>query len=112
MIKDQALAPPGYGFVAHPSAEGWRREDSVEGVVYKSSRLVVTLKAHHPGKPVATEVVAAKFWSSSTPGAHITIRTPEGKTLLDMEGWSMSVLSYRDGDIDLIHDKRPLDARF
>jgi alpha-D-xyloside xylohydrolase len=112
MIKDQALAPPGYGFVAHPSAEGWRREDSGEGVVYKSSRLVVTLKAHHPGKPVATQIVAAKFWRSSTPGAHITIRTPEGKTLLDMEDWSMSVLSYRDGDIDLIHDKRPLDARF
>ena len=112
MIKDQALAPPGYGFVAHPSAEGWRREDSGEGVVYKSSRLVVTLKAHHPGKPVATAVVAAKFWSGSTPGAHITVRTPEGKTLLDMEDWSMSVLSYRDGDIDLIHDKRPLDARF
>src|ERR1035441_334193 len=50
LIKDQATAPPGYGFVAQPSAEGWSRQ----GDVYRSSRLVVTLQPNHPGTTLET----------------------------------------------------------
>ena len=52
----------------------------------------------HPGKPMATEVDIGKFFNGSAPPAHITLSTPEGKTLLDMTGWSMSVPNHKDGN--------------
>ena len=42
LIKEQATAAPGYGFVAHPSAQGWSRQ----GDVYRSPRLAVTLEIY------------------------------------------------------------------
>src|ERR1700693_5882687 len=41
--KKAALAAPGYGFVATPAADGWTRQQSDQGDVYRSSRLVVTV---------------------------------------------------------------------
>jgi alpha-D-xyloside xylohydrolase len=83
--------PPGYGFIAAPSDEGWTHQQDDEGDVYRTLRLAVTVVANHPGKPVATEVDIAKFFSGSAPAAHITISTPQDKTLLDLTGWWMSV---------------------
>jgi alpha-D-xyloside xylohydrolase len=45
------------------------------------------------------------------PPAHITISTPEGKILLDMTGWSMSVPNHKDGTASVLNDKRPSDLR-
>src|ERR1039457_2753391 len=67
LIKDQAAAPPGYGFVARPSAQGWSRQ----GDVYRSARLVVTLEPNHAGTPPPTQVDIAKFFNGSAPPAHI-----------------------------------------
>ena len=32
----------------------------------------------------------------------VAISTPEGKTLLDMNGWSMSVPNYKDGNAGIL----------
>lgn len=112
LLKGQATAAPGYGFIASPSAQGWTHEQNDQGDIYRSLRLVVMVAANHPGKPLATQVDIAKFFSGSTPPAHITISTPEGKTLLDMTGWSMSVPNHKDGNAGILNDKRPADAPF
>ncbi len=112
MNKDRALAKPGYGFVATPAAEGWSRQQTEQGEVYRSSRLIVSVARSRPGKPVATQVDIGKFFSGSTPGADLSFRTPEGKTLLHMTGWWMSVPNYKDGNAALLNDRRPSDPPF
>ena len=42
LLKQPALAPPGYGFTAAPSAAGWSHQQSEQGDTYQSSRLTVT----------------------------------------------------------------------
>jgi alpha-D-xyloside xylohydrolase len=110
--KDQANAAPGYGFVASPSAAGWDLQHTDDGDVYRSSRMVVTVAVPHPRKPMATEVDIARFFGGSAPSTHITIRTPDGKTLLEMTGWSMSVPNHKDGNAGILADLRPADTPF
>jgi alpha-D-xyloside xylohydrolase len=112
LLKDQATAPPGYGLVASPSGQGWTHQQSDQGDIYQSSRLVVTVSFNRPGMPLATQVDIAKFFDGSTPGAHITISTPQGTTLLELTGWSMSVPNYKDGNAGILNDKRPSDGPF
>jgi alpha-D-xyloside xylohydrolase len=110
--KDRAIAAPGYGFVATPAAEGWTLQPGAQGDVYRSSRLTVTVAVNHPGKPMATQIDIAKFFNGSTPPVNISIRTPEGKTLLQMTDWSMSVPNHKDANAGVLHDKRPSDPPF
>ena len=111
--KDQATATPGYGVTASPSPIGWQQGSDSAGDTYTSPRMTVTVAAHHPSRAsLATEVDIAKFFSGSTPGAHITVRTPEGKTLVDMEGWEMAVPNHKDGNADILYDRRPADPPF
>ncbi len=112
LLKDPALAPPGFGFVGTPSADGWTSQGTDRSDVYRSSRLVVTVAKSLPWHPVPTEVDIAKFFNGSTPGAHITFSTPEGKTLLDMTGWSMAVPNHKDGTAAVLNDRRPSDSPF
>jgi alpha-D-xyloside xylohydrolase len=112
LLRDPALAAPGFGFTATPSAQGWTHEVTDKGEVYRSSRLVVRLWKSLPSHPVQTQIDIAKFFNGSAPPAHITIATPEGKVLLDMTGWSMSVPNHKDGNAGILNDKRPSDAPF
>jgi alpha-D-xyloside xylohydrolase len=109
---DPSVAPPGYGLVAKPDGDGWTHSTDERGDVYRSSRLVVTLDASHPGKPNATQSDIGKFFIGSTPGAHIRVATPEGATLVDMVGWQQSVPNHKDGNASILYDKRPQDEAF
>jgi alpha-D-xyloside xylohydrolase len=113
MQHGAAVAAPGYGFVAKPESDGWTHTTDEHGDTYRSSRLVVTLDAsHHGGKPSLTQADIAKFFTGSTPGAHIRIATPQGATLVDMVGWQQSVPNHKDGNADILYDKRPTDEAF
>src|SRR5205085_6228452 len=59
-----------------------------------------------------TQVDIARFFNGSAPGAHILISTPEGKTLTDMTGWAMAVPNHKDGNAEILHDRRPTDTPF
>src|SRR5580698_1322947 len=65
LLKDPALAAPGYGFVASPSAQGWSHEKNGVDEVYKSSRLTVTLNGWHPGgrRPPQSVMDPGKYFS-------------------------------------------------
>ena len=101
--KNAAQSAPGFGFVATPGADGWTHQQGEMGDVYRSSRLVVTVALNHPSKPMATQVDIGKFFNGSAPPANISIRTPEGKTLLQLTGWSMSVPNRKDGNAGVLN---------
>jgi alpha-D-xyloside xylohydrolase len=110
--KSQATAAPGYGFDASPSADGWEASGGDAGDVYRSSRMVVVVLANRPHEPMATQVDIARFFNGSAPPAHIIIRTRDGRTLLEMKGWSMSVPNNKDGNAGILADRRTTDTSF
>lgn len=112
LLRDRATAAPGYGFVASPAPQGWNTRHTNDADVFRSSRMVVTVEANHPSTPSRTERDIARYFNGSAPGAHITITTPEGKKVLELAGWSMSVPNNKDGNAGLLHDKRPSDEAF
>jgi alpha-D-xyloside xylohydrolase len=109
---DKALAVPGYGFLAHAAPRGWTAEHTAAADIYRSSRMVVTVETNHPGRPTRTERDIAKYFSGSAPPAHIIFSAPEGKRLLELTGWSMSVPNYKDGNAGILRDRRPSDDPF
>ncbi len=111
--RSRALAPAGYGIVAKPDAVGWTAAAGGSGDVLRSSRMVVTVAPQEtPHHPTGTEADIAKFFNGSTPGVSLSIKTPEGATLLVMRGWEMSVPNHKDGDAGILNDRRPGDDPF
>ena len=111
--REDALAAPGYGISATPSSTGWVAERGQSGDVLRSSRMVVTVTPEGPRRaPVGTAADIAKFFIGSTPGIGLSIKTAEGAPLLDMRGWQMSVPNHKDGNADILYDRRPTDPPF
>jgi alpha-D-xyloside xylohydrolase len=123
--KAQAVAGPGYGIVATPSGQGWNLDKTGDTRTYHSSRMVVELRgANERGRPTpatsdagATNVQKTmasigKFFNGSAPGVDLRFSTPDGKLLLKMTGWQMSVPNYKDGNAQVLFDKRPSDEPF
>jgi alpha-D-xyloside xylohydrolase len=112
-LKDQATAAPGYGFIATPSAQGWTRQKSDQGEIYRSSRLVVKVTYDFPRMIVQNDPEVEKYFGGFRGGpGHITISTPEGKVLLELKGWSMFAASDRPGTACILNERRPSDAPF
>jgi alpha-D-xyloside xylohydrolase len=121
--KDQATAAPGYGIVAPLRSDGWSYEQGADANTYRSSRMVVSLpngrgrgKQASPEAPRTnvqqTQASIGKFFNGSAPGADIRFTTPDGKLLLEMNGWQMSVPNYKDGNAYILNDRRPTDEPF
>jgi alpha-D-xyloside xylohydrolase len=111
---DPAVAGPGIGFVATPAAAGWEAVQTPQADIYKSDRLMVSVEREQLNPParLRTQADIAKFFNGSVPDAHITFRTPEGKTLLEMTGWMQAIPNQKDGTADVLRDRRPTDAEF
>ncbi len=67
-FRDQAIAGPGYGFLAKPDASGWNLDHPSNADVLKSDRLTVTV----PGN-----------------SDNVTVVAPDGTVLVDFRGWAM-----------------------
>ena len=111
--KAAAIAAPGPGFIAKTSGDGWTSSNDKDGDHLVSSRMVVTVSPQG-GKwtPTGTQADISKFFGGSTPGVGIAIKTPEGQSLLQMQGWQMSVPNYKDGNHDVLVDRRSTDHPF
>ena len=90
--KDAALAPPGYGITAQPSETGWTYEHTDAVDAYRSDRMTVKMAVPHYG-PRNTKYTCdtCQYFSGSTPNVPLSITGVDGKPLLNMQGWSMSV---------------------
>jgi alpha-D-xyloside xylohydrolase len=113
LLKPYAVAGPGYGIVAKPDETGWKRERSTRGEVLRSAEMVVTTSVSD-GKytPTGTQADIAKFFSGSTPGVGVSITKPDGTLILQMRGWEMSVPNHKDGDSQILNDRRASDHPF
>ena len=106
---------PGYGIVGFPSAVGWTLSESDGADVYRSDRMIVTVNRPRPNpkpsseKRIQSQVDIGKFFNGSVPWAHIVFKTPDGKTLLEMNGWQQSEYNHKDGTAQLANDRRPTD---
>jgi alpha-D-xyloside xylohydrolase len=109
--KEATVSAPGYGFVGAPEAAGWSTSETGQANVYQSSRIVATVEKDLPSThpPVQTQVDISRYFGGSTPGAHIIFRTPEGKKLLELTGWSQAVPNHKDGTAELAGDRRSTD---
>ena len=106
--KARAMMGPGYGVIAKPDAAGWTAETNEKADVLRSSRMVVSVQAQ--GKPYTGKLPdTAKFFNGYTPYVGLSIKTAEGETLLDMQGWEMSVPNYKDGNHTILNERRPQD---
>ena len=112
--RESALAPPGYGLVAAPTASGWSASQTALADVYQSARIVAAVDRDRSSSkpPVQTETDIHKYFNGSTPHTQITLRTPEGKMLLELTGWFQSVPNHKDGTADLARDRRSTDPEF
>ncbi len=111
---DPAVAAPGYGIIATTAPAGWTASETPQADVYQSGRIIATVDKNLPSTrpPIQTQVDIGKYFNGSAPWTHIVLRTPEGKKLLEMNGWSMAVPNHKDGTADVANDRRPSDPEF
>ena len=115
LLKEPALAPPGYGFTASPSATGWTQQHTDQGDTYRSDQMSVTVAAN---KPAASRHCSQRWISRATsmgphPGqtsAFDSSRRQDGCST--MEGWAMAEPNHKDGTAGVLNDKRPSDPAF
>ena len=112
LLKEDAGGPPGYGFTATSSPQSWRYQHLADEDIYQSPRLIVSVAADHKPNLTPAQMDIARFFESSVPPVHITISTSEGKKLLEMTDWAMSVPNHKDGNANILNDRRPDDAPF
>ena len=113
LLKEQALAGPGYGISAQPASSGWAQSSAADGDVLKSDALTVALAPQGP-KQTATGTSAdiARFFNGSTPYVGLAVKGGDGRTVLQMQGWQMSVPNYKDGNHAVLNDRRAADPPF
>ena len=106
-----ALAAPGYGVIAKPDATGWTTTETADVDLYKSGQMEVAVDRPHSGgaPPPQTVIDISKYFGGTTPGAHITFRTPQGKQILELTGWGQALPNQKDGTISIAADRRPSD---
>jgi alpha-D-xyloside xylohydrolase len=107
-----ALQGPGIGVSANADASGWTHAESAQGDLYESKEMVVRVAPSYKGKPSGTGGDIAKYFNGSAPGVGISIDRADGKPLLRMQGWEMAVPNHKDGDADVLDDRRSGDDPF
>src|SRR5271170_665406 len=110
MIATEAVAAPGYGFVAKPEPAGWSHALTDNGAdTYTSSRMTVTVAPAYKRDPNAKLPDTAKFFSGSTPRTHISVTLPDGTPLTEMTGWEMAELNQKDDTLKNARGIKPED---
>lgn len=106
--KDAALRGPGYGVTGQPSNEGWSYVHSGTDDTYRSGRLTVKLPLRKYGASNTKYTCdTCQYFSGTTPNIPLMVTDADGKTLLQMQGWSMSVPNHKDGNADVLLDLKP-----
>ncbi len=106
--KPAALAPPGYGISAQPKDAGWKYSHTATTDTYQSGQMKVEMPVPHysHGAP-PPDCDTCNYFLGSTPYIPLTVLGPGGKTLLRMEGWTMSVPNHKDGNAGILNDVKP-----
>jgi alpha-D-xyloside xylohydrolase len=104
-----ALKGPGVGITASATASGWTQASGKDGDTFRSDRLVVHVLPEIRSTPSGTRADIARYFNGSTPYIGLKIETPAGKEILTMRGWEMAVPNHKDGNANVLYDRRPED---
>jgi alpha-D-xyloside xylohydrolase len=110
--RNYALQGPGPGISANAEKSGWTHTAGSAGDTYLSARLVVHISPESHGSPTGTQSDIARYFNGSTPYIGIRIDTADGKNLLNMGDWQMSVPNHKDGNAEILNDRRANDPPF
>jgi alpha-D-xyloside xylohydrolase len=112
--QQPALAAPGYGVIAKPAAQGWKASSTDAADVFASGRMSVSIDRPHRSTkpPEQTQVDISKYFTGSTPGAHIVFRGAKGEKLLEMTGWMQDTPNHKNASDQVLRDRRPTDDAF
>ena len=115
-LKDEATGAPGYGFTGVPSGDGWKHASTDDGDTFSSSRMTVSVPMNRrkskSGKSDSLPCDTCKYFGGSVPYVGLKITEPDGATILNMQGWEMSKPNHKDGNADILNDRRPTDPAF
>ena len=106
--KDAALAGPGYGISAQPDGAEWSYQHTDTMDTYRSDRMTLSMPVPHYG-PNRTKYTCdtCQYFSGSAPYVPLSVTGSDGKPLLRMEGWSMSVPNHKDGNAEVLNEVAP-----
>jgi alpha-D-xyloside xylohydrolase len=107
--KAAALKSPGIGVTASATASGWTLASGKDGDTFRSDRMVVHVSPEAHSTPSGTRADIARYFNGSTPNVGLTVETPTGKQILSMHGWEMAMPNHKDGNADVLYDRRPGD---
>ena len=110
--KGFALRGPGVGISAMADSSSWTHAATAQGDSYSSSEMTVRVAPSVIYKPSGTGADIAKYFRGSTPYIGISIERADGRPVLRMEGWEMAVPNHKDGDADILNDRRSGDDPF
>ena len=106
--KDAALAPPGYGIVAHPDAAGWTYEHTDTMDTYRSAQMTIQMAVPHYGNGnVKYTCDTCRYFFGSTPYIPLSVTGADGQPLLRMQGWWMTVPNHKDGNAETLSEVQP-----
>jgi alpha-D-xyloside xylohydrolase len=100
------------GISATAADSGWTHTSSADGDIYRSSEMVVHVAPYHQWTATGTGADIAKNFVGSTPGIGITVDRTGGDPLVRMQGWEMAVPNHKDGNADVLYDRRSGDDPF
>ncbi|SEF76514.1 alpha-D-xyloside xylohydrolase [Bryocella elongata] len=104
--RNFALRSPG-GVTALPNAAGWTHSRSDNGDdLYRSSSMALRVSPESHWTPSGTQADIARYFNGSTAGVGIAVDTPDGRQIFHLNGWEMSVPDRKDGDADVLRDRR------
>jgi alpha-D-xyloside xylohydrolase len=106
--QDAALAPPGYGITGQPSHAGWTYSHSDAMDSYQSDRMTVRLPVpQYASTNTRYACSSCQYFYNATPAVPLTVTGADGKTLLRLERWSMTVPNHRDGNAEVLAEVKP-----
>ena len=111
-LRSEALAIPGYGFIAKPAAGGWTHTADERGDSYASGQISVHVAPAYKPDPNAKPADTSIYFSGSVPGVHIDFSRMDGTLLTTMTGWEMAIPNQKDYTGAVLRDRRPTDPPF
>jgi len=110
--KASALKSPGIGITATPAAAGWTQASANGADTFGNDQMVVHVSPAYHGATSGTGADIARYFNSSTPNFGLSIETPSGKPILNMQQWEMAIPNHKDGTANVLYDRRPQDDPF
>jgi alpha-D-xyloside xylohydrolase len=105
-----AHAGPGVGISGEPSGSAWMHSSTENGDEFRSSAMVVHVTPDHKDGDGSGDI--AQYFVGSTPYVGLSIDRADGRSVLRLKDWEMSIPNHKDGNAGILNDRRNGDNPF